>query len=190
MNSSSVSTLARGVARQIHRESQWRDPVVVKIFSSRTKWIKYHTEALIRRAGLGYVCTHSDGRYVFILSIEPRSGGRLSLEATVLDTRKCDIFDSGYVPLIISRHALERMSMRLHIHTLKEYVEELRPVAERFTDMKIPYGQFALPSEHGLFLGYKENNTCTLTTFVDDAKLRPEQMERKQSVARVFHEAC
>jgi hypothetical protein len=105
--------------------------------------------------------------------------GRLQLLCFQIDSRNFTV-EPKVVGLYVARHALERVFQRLGLDDPQEAMQEVLPAIEELL-LEPVLGNFSIKSEHGLFLGTSEKNedgniTAVITTFVDDTRLRPDQL--------------
>jgi len=106
--------------------------------------------------------------------------GRLQLACFQIDSKNFTV-DPKVVGLYVAKHALERVFQRLRLNSPQEAMQEVLPAIEELL-LKPVLGDFSIKTEHGLFLctskeNEKGNISVVITTFVDDAKLRSEQLE-------------
>jgi len=104
--------------------------------------------------------------------------GRLQLVCFQIDSKNFTV-NPRVVGLYVARHALERVFQRLRLESPQQAMPEVLPAVQEVL-LNPVLGESSVRSEHGLFLVTSEetgdgNISAVITTFVDDAKLRPEQ---------------
>jgi len=105
--------------------------------------------------------------------------GRLQLVCFQIDSKSFTV-EPKVVGLYVTRHALERVFQRLGLNSSQEAMQEVLPAIEELL-LNPLLGDFSVKSEHGLFLGTSEKNevgniSAVITTFVDNTRLRPDQL--------------
>lgn len=106
--------------------------------------------------------------------------GRLQLVCFHIDSKSFTI-DPKVVGVYVAKHALERVFQRLRPSSSQEAMPEVLPAVQELL-LNPVLGEFSIKTEHGLFLGASEENedgniSSVITTFVDDARLRPDQRQ-------------
>lgn len=106
--------------------------------------------------------------------------GRLQLVCFHIDSKHFTITPK-VVGLYVAKHALERVFQRLKLNNPQEAMQVVLPAIEELL-LEPVLGEFSIKTEHGLFLGSSEENvdgniSAVITTFVDNEKLRPEQLQ-------------
>lgn len=196
--SAPVSSLARASNKRLYRESRygtieraWHllDAMPETAKYSRRGWLRQHVDFLKQATGDLYIGEFDDGQPKTVKSVRTHvslapskvNGGYLTRILTLnpktfTSAMKC-------VDVYLSRHVMERVFQRLRIDGSQMHlaVDEIRPVIMDALKTVRPEGDFSIKSAHGLFIGTTEVHddggvSVALVTFVDDDKLRPEQM--------------
>ncbi|HHH42506.1 MAG TPA: hypothetical protein ENK49_00060 [Gammaproteobacteria bacterium] len=188
--------LARGLNKRLVRELSTAvksrvDEAIRKTMQrnreqkSRKGWYRQVVSELCGFVGDSYVGTaalptrpkHPACLVLYLDSCEVE--GRLQLVCFQIDSKTFTV-EPKVVGLYVARHALERVFQRLGLSRSEEAMQEIIPAIEELL-LNPVLGEIRIKSRHGLFLGNSEKNeagniTAVITTFVDDSRLRPDQL--------------
>ncbi|MFQ5644984.1 MAG: hypothetical protein ACE5FQ_15000 [Thiogranum sp.] len=153
---------------------------------SRKRWYNHVVSELcgfVRESYVGTAVLSTKPKYpaCLVLYLDTcEFEGRLQLVCFQIDSKKFTI-DPKVVGVYVARHALERVFQRLRLNSPQEAMPEILPAIQELL-LNPVLGEFSINAEHGLFLGTSEENedgniSAVISTFVDNAKLRPEQRE-------------
>ena len=199
-------TLAKGLTKRLYDETFNRQKSVVKHFRqiapsklakrSRNNWVNNVIDVVSDvYEGAFIFITTDDGKrkkkptiFCFSLTPEEHIRGRFVVAGWVIDTKKCHA-EAVTLPIFISRHAIERVFLRLNTTNQEEVFDELRDAFSQFIthildkvmenkDVIPPIGaEINLGSENGMFIGtVTEDKEIVFTTFVDNEKLSESQL--------------
>jgi hypothetical protein len=195
--SNPTPTLARGMNKRLVRELSEgvRSRVDVAIQKalrdsddqkSRKRWYRKVVSELcdfVQESYLGTAALPTKSKHAACLVLyldECEVEGRLQVVCFKVDSKRFTV-DPKVVGLYVAKHALERVFQRLRLNSPQEAIREILP-AVQYLLLNPVLGEFSIKTENGLFLGQSEENedgniSAVIMTFVDKAKLRPDQLE-------------
>ena len=150
---------------------------------SRKQWITYGLSATLKLAP--YVLNvktwgTTKKPVVGVLTLAPaKHPGRLQLFYTVLDSRHFSVTTDA-VSCEVSRHCIERCFQRCGLQTSEEALAEVADAVAQVLKLEGVVGQIGMNTKTGRFLGTRTlvedgKAEVIIQTYVDNAKLRPEQ---------------
>jgi hypothetical protein len=196
-------TLAKGLTKRLYNELVIKQEEAYSIIQrdvpsqlakhSRKSWVNATLDAINSLHEDTSIFTTSDGKKkptIFIFALSPREGiqGRFCISAYIINTKKCHL-DALDLPILLSKHAIERVFLRINSTNTGEVLNELREALSQFVihilDSIVnnqgiipqPGTEINLGSENGMFIGtVTEDNVIVFTTFVDKGKLSESQL--------------
>ena len=184
-------TLARGLARSLYNDVERlldrnTERLCSNIEKCKSKKLFYNSllnsfDKLFEELIVDKIIIKKTGKHancIYVVMATDVIPGRITLD--LVQFKKCppDV-DSRRYPGYVTRHCIERMFQRLHIQQLDLAIIALRSIFNALIDLHISnkqkIGEFEIACSAGLFLGEFHEGKIVLKTFVDEAKLRPEQ---------------